>query len=65
MSMQGVPGEALETTLDKLTLAGSEEMRILLKSVYCEAHQVTTKDQSRVFTKLVGKLTDKEGWHVL
>ena len=61
MSMQGVPGEALETTLDKLTLAGSEEMRILLKSVYCEAHQVTTKDQSRVFTKLVGKLTDKEG----
>ena len=38
--MQGATGDALETTLDKLTLAGSEEMRILLKSVYYPEDQI-------------------------
>ena len=61
VSMQGATGDVLETTLDKLTLAGSEDMRILLKSVYYEPYQIKTKDQSRDFTKLVGKVTDKDG----
>ena len=59
--MQGATGDVLETTLDKLTLAGSEDMRILLKSVYYEPYQIKTRDQSRDFTKLVGKVTDKDG----
>lgn len=61
VSMQGATGDVLETTLDKLTLAGSEDMRILLKSVYYEPYQIKTRDQSRDFTKLVGKVTDKDG----
>ena len=60
-SMQQPSSDALETTLDKLTMAGCEEMRILLKSVYYDAYQLKTKDQSREFAKLVGKVTDKEG----
>ena len=61
VSMQGATGDVLETTLDKLTLAGSEDIRILLKSVYYEPYQIKTRDQSRDFTKLVGKVTDKDG----
>lgn len=60
-SMQQPSSDALETTLDKLTMAGCEEMRILFKSVYYDAYQLKTKDQSREFAKLVGKVTDKEG----
>eukprot|EP00434_Breviolum_minutum_P045096 symbB.v1.2.040359.t1/scaffold7169.1/size12911/1 len=60
-NMQSASSDVLETTLDKLTMAGCEEMKILLKSVYYDAYQLKTKDQSREFAKLVGKVTDKEG----
>ena len=56
-----IGNDAFETTLDKLTKAGSEEMKILLKNVYYDTKQIKTKDGSREFTKLVGKVTDKEG----
>ncbi len=56
-----IGNDAFETTLDKLTKAGSEEMKILLKNVCYDTKQIKTKDGSREFTKLVGKVTDKEG----
>ena len=52
-----IGNDAFETTLDKLTKAGSEEMKILLKNVCYDTKQIKTKDGSREFTKV----TDKEG----
>ncbi len=59
-SSESMNSDAFETTLDKLTNAGSEEMKVLLKSVYHETHVIKTKANGE-FTKLVGKVTDIKG----